>query len=85
MEIMGFILGSIGMTFAIIAWEHINNLKLELDDLKKLLDESGLLKQKGKLQNEKIETDESENNSKFTDWYCTTFCRSNAYFQLLLG
>ena len=42
--ILGFTLGSTGMTFAIIAWAQIASLKKEFDDLKKSLRDSGVLK-----------------------------------------
>ena len=44
MENSGMTFGIIGMTFAIIAWGLIANLKKELNDLKKRLEESGILK-----------------------------------------
>ena len=42
--ILGFTLGSTGMTFAIIAWGQIAGLKKQFEDLKKSLEDSGVLK-----------------------------------------
>ena len=44
--ILGFVLGSTGMTFGIIAWSHIASLSKDLQDLKKDLVDSGLLREK---------------------------------------
>jgi hypothetical protein len=44
--ILGFALGSTGMTFAIIAWGQLASLKKELADLKTSLEDSGVLKQR---------------------------------------
>lgn len=43
--IMGFTLGSAAMTFAIIAWGQIASLKKEVEDLKKSLEDSGVLRE----------------------------------------
>ncbi len=42
--ILGMSLGACGMTFAIIAWGHIDKLRKEFEDLKKNLEDSGVLK-----------------------------------------
>ena len=44
METVGFIFGMSGMSFAIIAWGLIGSLRKEFDDLKKNLEDSGVLK-----------------------------------------
>ena len=44
METMGFIFGMPGISFAIIAWGQIASLKKEFYDLKKKLEDSGVLK-----------------------------------------
>ena len=45
METMGFVLGSTGMFFGIVAWGLIAKLRKEFEDLKKNLEESGVLKE----------------------------------------
>ncbi len=42
--ILGFTIGGSAMTFAIIAWSQIASVKKELDELKKSLETSGVLK-----------------------------------------
>ena len=44
MEAVGMSTGVIGMSFAIIAWSLIGNLRKEFEDLKKNLEDSGVLK-----------------------------------------
>ncbi len=44
METMGFVFGMTGMSFAIIAWGLIGNLRKDFEDLKKNLQDSGVLK-----------------------------------------
>ncbi|MBV7330412.1 hypothetical protein KFU94_19630 [Chloroflexi bacterium TSY] len=43
--IMGMALGAIGMTFGIISWGLIGSLRKEFEDLKKNLEDSGVLKE----------------------------------------
>ena len=43
METLGFIFGMSGLSFAIIAWGLIANLKKEFEELKKNLEDSGAL------------------------------------------
>ena len=43
METMGFIFGLSGMSFAIIAWGLTASLRKEFEDLKKNLEDSGVL------------------------------------------
>ncbi len=43
METMGFIFGMSGMSFAIIAWSLTASLRKELEELKKNLEDSGVL------------------------------------------
>ena len=43
--ILGFVFGSTGMTFAIIAWNQIASLNKDLEDLKKSLEDTGVLKE----------------------------------------
>lgn len=45
METMGFIFGMFGMSFGIIAVGKIASLKKEFEDLKKNLEDSGVLKE----------------------------------------
>ncbi len=45
METMGFIFGMFGMSFGIIALGKIASLKKEIEDLKKNLEASGVLKE----------------------------------------
>ena len=44
METMGFIFGMTGMSFGIIAWGLIGNLRKEFEDLKKSLQDNDVLK-----------------------------------------
>ncbi len=44
--LMGFIFGMSGLSFAIIAWGQIASLKKEFEDLKKSLEDSGVLKER---------------------------------------
>ena len=44
MEMVGFFFGLSGLCFAIIAWSKIDCLKKEFEDLKKKLNDSGVLK-----------------------------------------
>ena len=46
MEQIGFIFGSAGLTFALIAWEKLNSLRKEFESLKKELEETGTIKVK---------------------------------------
>ena len=48
MGIIGFVFGILGVSMAIIAWGQIANLKNELNDLKKNLEDSGVLNQPAK-------------------------------------
>ena len=43
METMGFTFGMSGMSFAIIAWSLIASLRKEFEELKKNLNDSGVL------------------------------------------
>lgn len=43
MEVLGFIFGVSAMSFAIIAWAQIADLRKELEDLRKKLKDSGAL------------------------------------------
>ena len=38
MDVLGFVFGLSGMSFAITAWTQVASLRKELDDLKKRLD-----------------------------------------------
>ena len=51
MEVVGMSTGVIGMTFAIIAWGLIGSLRKEFEDLKKNLEDSGVLKDQTKSVN----------------------------------
>ena len=51
MEVVGMSTGVIGMTFAIIAWGLIGNLRNEFEALKKNLEDSGVLKNQTKSVN----------------------------------
>ena len=44
METIGFVFGMIGMSFGIIAWGLVGSLRKEFEDLKKNLEDSGVLK-----------------------------------------
>ena len=44
--ILGFTLGSTGMTFAIIAWGQIASLKKEVEALKQSLEDAGVFKER---------------------------------------
>ena len=44
METIGFVFGMTGMSFAIIAWGLIGSLRKDFEDLKKNLQDSGVLK-----------------------------------------
>lgn len=48
MESVGFVFGISGMTFGIIAWGLIATLRKEFEDLKKSLEDSGVLKEQAK-------------------------------------
>jgi len=48
METLGFIFGMSGLSFAIIAWGLIANLRKEFEDLKKNLENSGVMKEQVK-------------------------------------
>ncbi len=48
MEALGMSCGVIGMSFGIIAWGLIGNLRKEFEDLKKNLEDSGVLKDQTK-------------------------------------
>ena len=43
--ILGFIFGMSGLSFAIIAWGLIGRLRKEFEDLKKNLEDTGVLKE----------------------------------------
>ena len=43
METIGFVFGMTGMSFAIIAWGLVGNLRKEFEDLKKNLEDSGVM------------------------------------------
>lgn len=45
MGMMGFIFGMSGTSFAIIAWSLVGSLRKEFEDLKKNLEDSGVLKE----------------------------------------
>lgn len=45
METMGYIFGMAGLSFAIMAWGQIASLKKEFDELKKNLEEKGVLQE----------------------------------------
>ena len=44
MESIGFVFGMLGMSLAIIGWGLVGNLRNEFEDLKKNLEDSGILK-----------------------------------------
>ncbi len=44
METIGFIFGMMGMSYAVIAWGLVGSLRKEFEDLKKNLEDSGVLK-----------------------------------------
>ncbi len=44
MEVVGFVFGLSGLSFALIAWERIAKLKKEFEELKSNLEASGILK-----------------------------------------
>ncbi len=44
METIGFVFGMLGMSLAIIAWGLVGCLRKEFEDLKKNLEDSGVLK-----------------------------------------
>ena len=46
--LMGFISGMSGLSFAIIAWGQISSLRKEFEDLKRNLEDSGVLKEQPK-------------------------------------
>ena len=46
MESMGYIMGSAGFVFALMAFGPITTLRKEFDDLKKQLGDCGVLKRK---------------------------------------
>jgi hypothetical protein len=48
METLGFIFGLAGLSFAIIAWGLIATLRKEFEELKKNLEDSGVLIKQGK-------------------------------------
>ena len=50
--VIGFSTGAIGMSFGIIAWGLIGNLRKEFEDLKKNLEDSGVLEDQTKSVNE---------------------------------
>ncbi len=52
--ILGFTLGSAGVTFAIIAWGQIASLNKEFEDLKKSLEDSGVLKERTESEDKQI-------------------------------
>ncbi len=43
METLGYIFGMAGLSFAIMAWGQVSNLKKEFDELKKQLEQQGIL------------------------------------------
>ena len=48
METIGFVFGLSGLSFALIAWERIAKLRKEFEDLKKNIEDSGVLKDQTK-------------------------------------
>ncbi len=44
METIGFVFGMLGMSLAIIGWGLVGSLRNEFEDLKKILEDSGVLK-----------------------------------------
>ncbi len=44
METIGFVFGMLGMSLAIIGWGLVASLRKEFEDLKKNLEDSGVLK-----------------------------------------
>ncbi len=44
METIGFVFGMLGMSLAIIGWGLVGSLRKEFEDLKKNLEDSGVLK-----------------------------------------
>ena len=46
--LMGFCLGSTGVSFAIISWGQITSLRKEFESMKKRLEDSGVLKEQAK-------------------------------------
>ena len=48
MEKIGFVFGLSGLSFALIAWEKIAKLRKEFEDLKKNIEDSGVLKDRTK-------------------------------------
>ena len=44
METIGFVFGLSGLSFALIAWERIAKLRKEFEDMKKKIEDSGVLK-----------------------------------------
>ena len=52
METVGFIFGLSGLSFAIIAWGQISSLRKEFEDLKRNLEDSGVLKEQPKPEDE---------------------------------
>ena len=44
METLGFVFGMTGMSFGIIAWGLVANLRKEFEDLKKSLQDNGVVK-----------------------------------------
>lgn len=45
MEALGYIFGMAGLSFAIMAWGQVSSLKKEFDELKKTLEEQGVLQE----------------------------------------
>jgi len=44
--ILGFVLGSTGMTFGIISWSYVASLSKDFEELKKSLEDTGVLKER---------------------------------------
>lgn len=43
METIGFVFGMMGMSYAVIAWGKVASLRKEFEELKKNLEDSGVL------------------------------------------
>ncbi len=54
MESIGFVFGMLGMSLAIIGWGLVGSLRNEFEDLKKNLEDSGVLKDQTESQDEQI-------------------------------
>ena len=54
METLGFVFGMLGMSLAIVGWGLIGSLRKEFEDLKKNLEDSGVLKDQTESQDKQI-------------------------------